>query len=283
MANPTLRLGSSGDAVKQWQGIIKVKADGSFGPNTVAATKQWQTDHKLVPDGVVGPASWSMALGTKVAIVQKTAQAPTDIKAYEISKRADPNLPENQRQYVLSVARGEGFYGLGWANPTAATIAKSKEFGLTGYEGKDSNNWGADQGSGSAGSFPHVDYHADGTAYVGQYKRQKTPEEGFNAMKKIILGGGKRGAVGAAAIKTAIEKGSLRDAVFAQHDNGYFELAPEKYLHAMLNNYQILTANTEWKRLLSEKGGSLIKWGVASAVAGVTFLAGAFAFLKLRG
>lgn len=282
MANPTIKSGSTGDAVKQWQKIIGVTADGSFGPNTVAKTKEWQTAHKLVADGIVGPATWSLALGSKVAIVQKTAQAPTDLKAYEIAKRADPTLSETARQYVLAVARGEGFYGQGWGNPSAATIAKSKEFGLTGYEGVGSNNWGADQGKGSAGSFPHVDYHADGSAYVGQYKRQNTPEEGFNAMKKIIMNGGKRGATGAAAIKAALDKGSLHDAVFAQHDNGYFELAPDKYLAAVLRNYGILSANTEWKKTLSEAGGSIIKWVIGSAIAGAAVLIGGLTFLKLR-
>jgi hypothetical protein len=272
----TIKRGASGVDVKRWQGIIGVTADGVFGPATESATKAWQVTHKLAPDGVVGPVSWSTALGTITPkVVAKTPQAGIDGNAYEIAKRAAPQLTEKERQYVITVARGEGFYGLGWGHPNAATIAESQKYGLTGYEGQGSNNWGADQGSGSAGSFPHVDYHADGSSYVGHYAKQNTPEEGFNRMAKIILGGGKKGSAGAAKIKAAIDKGSLRDAVFAQHENGYFELAPEKYLSAVLKNYDILTVNTGWKRSLSEKGGLIgrllgaIGIGVVLVIGGV--------------
>ena len=255
----TIRRGSSGEDVKKWQGIIGVTQDGAFGPATEAATKKWQSERKLVADGVVGPATWGLALGTKpAATVQKTPQSSTDVQAYEIAKKANPNLTEKERQYVLTVARGEGFYGRGWANPNAFTIQESAKYGLTGLEGAGSNNWGAVQGTGSAGAFRHVDFHADGSSYTANYKRYATPEEGFNDMARIILKGGKKGAAGEAKIKNAINRGSLRDAVFTQHENGYFELQPEKYLAAVLRNYGILSANIEWKKLLSEKGSGVI-------------------------
>jgi len=66
-ARPTIRKGSKGEAVKAWQTIIGVTADGSFGPNTEKITKNWQKEHGLVADGVVGAASWSAALGGKSA------------------------------------------------------------------------------------------------------------------------------------------------------------------------------------------------------------------------
>lgn len=258
----TIKKGSQGEDVKKWQSIIGINADGVFGPKTEETTKIWQSSRKLVSDGVVGPATWGVALGKPASSTPpktKTPQASTDEKAYEVAKRANPSMSEKERQYVLTVARGEGFYGHGWGNPNAATIAKSQEYGLTGYEGKGSNNWGAVQGSGSAGAFKHVDYHADGSSYTANYKRYGTPEEGFNDMARIILNGGKRGAQGKTEIKAAINKGSLRDAVFAQHRNGYFELHPEKYLAAVSRNYGILTTNVEWSKLLSEKGGIIGK------------------------
>lgn len=263
----TIKKGSLGDDVRKWQGIIGVTVDGNFGSGTESATKTWQTKHKLVSDGVVGPATWNAALGTGTPkSTAKTASWPTDNKAYEIAKRAAPGMPEKERQYVLTVARGEGFYGNGWGNVSP----DADKFGLTGTEGVGSNNWGAVQGTGSAGSFPHVDYHSDGSPYLGTFKRYATPEDGFSDMARIILGGGKRGSAGAAAIKSAIDKGSLREAVFAQHANGYFELAPEKYLAAVINNYNILTNNNGWSKLLSEKGGLLAKIlsyvGIASGI-----------------
>jgi peptidoglycan hydrolase-like protein with peptidoglycan-binding domain len=285
--NPTIKLGAQNDvvAVKQWQKIIGVTPDGSFGTGTLAATKKWQAAHKLVPDGVVGPASWSAALGTSMPKVQtKTPQASIDLQAYEVAKRASPSMPEKHRQYTLSVARGEGFYGRGWGtkNPEAAA------YGLQGDEGVGSNNWGAVQGTGSAGSFPHIDYgwkNVNGQrvwkSYVANYKRYATPEEGYLDMAKIILNGGKRGAAGAAAIKTALDKGSLRDAVFAQHQNGYFELDPEKYLAAVQRNYGILAANTEWPKVLSEKGGMIAR--VLGFVGlGAALLIGGAVYIKSR-
>lgn len=258
--NPTIRKGSTETAaIKQWQGIVGVTQDGSFGSNTEAATKKWQTEHKLVADGVVGPASWSAALGTSMPKTkQKTPGASADNKAYEIAKRAAPNMPEKHRQYVLTVARGEGFYGNGWGkiDPIAA------KYGIRGDEGVGSNNWGAVQGTGSAGSFPHVDYgwkNGVWKDYVANYKRYVTPEEGFLDMARIILNGGKKGAAGSAKIKAAIDKGNLRDAVFTQHENGYFELAPEKYLSAVMKNYDILSVNNDWPRVLSEKGSMIAK------------------------
>lgn len=244
----TLRVGSTGDDVAKWQGIIGVTADGKFGPATENATKDWQRKHKLASDGVVGPATWAAALGIATTGVSssKTSAAPTDAKAYEIAKRAQPSMPEAQIQYALAVARGEGFYGNGWGNDPSL--------------GAGSNNWGAVQGTGDAGYFEHIDHHADGTQYTTKFKRYSTPEAGFSDMARILFGGGMRGAVGAKAIKDALAKGNLHDAVYAQHDNKYFELDPAKYLAAVVKNYNTLSVNVDgWKKLLAENGVSALK------------------------
>ena len=62
MTNPTIKSGSTGDYVKQWQKIIGVTQDGKFGPATITATKKWQTEHNLKADGIVGPATWQASL-----------------------------------------------------------------------------------------------------------------------------------------------------------------------------------------------------------------------------
>lgn len=72
--HPTLKKGSTGEAVKEWQGIIGEKADGKFGPGTEAKTKKYQADHALKADGVVGPQTWAVALNI---------QAPTALKPAE--------------------------------------------------------------------------------------------------------------------------------------------------------------------------------------------------------
>lgn len=63
--HPTIKQGSKGDAVKEWQGIIGAKADGNFGPGTHTATVAWQKGHGLTGDGVVGSKTWAAALGVK--------------------------------------------------------------------------------------------------------------------------------------------------------------------------------------------------------------------------
>jgi peptidoglycan hydrolase-like protein with peptidoglycan-binding domain len=244
--------------------------DGAWGEKSKTALRAFQKGAGLVVDALPGPKTLA-ALGLSEAAVGAPAAKPApkgnsaDANAYAVAKRAIPAMPEAQRQYVLAVSRGEGGYGAGWANPpkdpTALAFAKSK--GLTGTEGAGSNNWGAEQGTGDAGSFPHVDFgwrNPDGTPwdgkqqkvwlpYIGKYKRHSTPEEGFKSVAATILNGGKRGATGAKEIQAAIAKGDLKAAVYAQHANGYFELDPAEYLAAVTRNYAALTDATSWTAL----------------------------------
>lgn len=64
----TLRLGSSGSDVSQWQRAIGFQpVDGSFGPLTEVATRNWQQSHGLTADGIVGPKSWA-SVGVKSTV-----------------------------------------------------------------------------------------------------------------------------------------------------------------------------------------------------------------------
>lgn len=257
--------------------------DGAWGPKSKAALVAYQKSKGLTADGIPGPITLG-ALGISAA--NETASSTmgntmpsannADAKAYAVGKKAgaEMGLTEKEIQYVVAVARGEGGYGAGWAHPSAKTIELSKKFGLTGYEGANSNNWGACQGSASGGSFPHVDSgwmvpdangkptskHWSGKgpkvwgSYVANYRKYATAEDGFKDMARIILGGGKRKAVGAQEIKTAIAKGNLKDAVFAQHANGYFELNPASYLSAVLSNYTKIMNGIGWPKVLAENG-----------------------------
>jgi peptidoglycan hydrolase-like protein with peptidoglycan-binding domain len=245
--------------------------DGSWGPKSKAALIAFQQSKGLTADGIPGPITLNAlgipgaASGGTTSGTSTPAASSADAKAFAVAQSAAKKvgMTEREVQYVLTVARGEGHYGTGWGSPSAKTIADGQAYGLTGTEGVGSNNWGAVQGTGSAGSFPHVDYHSDGKPYKGTFKRYATPEEGFLDMARIILNGGKRGAEGAAAIKDAIKRGNLRDAVYAQHANGYFELNPESYLSAVLSNYAKITAGINWPKLLAEQGVA-IAGGVAT-------------------
>ena len=65
MAQPVLKKGSTGSAVKQaaagTQGAVlrPGSVDGIFGPATAKAVRFYQADHGLVVDGIVGPKTWA--------------------------------------------------------------------------------------------------------------------------------------------------------------------------------------------------------------------------------
>jgi len=64
MAEPTLRRGSSGEAVRQLQQALKAVGydpgaiDGDFGSRTETAVKAFQKAQGIAPDGVVGDITW---------------------------------------------------------------------------------------------------------------------------------------------------------------------------------------------------------------------------------
>lgn len=57
----SIKQGSKGKLVQEWQEIIGATVDGVFGPKTTAMTKAWQQTHGLIADGVVGPLTWAKA------------------------------------------------------------------------------------------------------------------------------------------------------------------------------------------------------------------------------
>ena len=57
-----LKTGTAGKAVRVWQTIVDVKADGVFGQVTYNATIEFQKARGLKADGIVGPKTWKEAL-----------------------------------------------------------------------------------------------------------------------------------------------------------------------------------------------------------------------------
>jgi len=57
---PTLRRGSTGEAVTSLQQKLGLTADGQFGPATEAAVRAFQRSKNAVPDGIVGPRTWAL-------------------------------------------------------------------------------------------------------------------------------------------------------------------------------------------------------------------------------
>lgn len=62
--NGILRIGSSGNQVKEVQQALGITTDGIFGPGTAEAVKQWQAARGLSADGMVGPNTWKALFPT---------------------------------------------------------------------------------------------------------------------------------------------------------------------------------------------------------------------------
>lgn len=58
IAKPLLKRGSEGEAVARLQTLLRIVADGQFGPSTENAVKIFQKKRGLVVDGKVGPYTW---------------------------------------------------------------------------------------------------------------------------------------------------------------------------------------------------------------------------------
>lgn len=105
--NPTLKLGSQGQAVKELQELMNRRAsrdyylvvDGKFGPKTESLVKTFQRIYFLAIDGIVGPKTWKSLI----------ADAPTDLPVLqqgsdsELVKRLQQALNEVNRQNKLAV------------------------------------------------------------------------------------------------------------------------------------------------------------------------------------
>ena len=89
-ARPTIRQGSRGAAVSEWQKIIGVTVDGNFGPNTAAATRAWQSARGLEADGVVGTATWGAALGAGSPGMDLATAAVTPVNPENVSASNAP-------------------------------------------------------------------------------------------------------------------------------------------------------------------------------------------------
>jgi N-acetylmuramoyl-L-alanine amidase len=65
-----LRRGSRGNEVTRLQNLLKINADGIFGPGTERTVIEFQRKNRLTADGVVGPKTWNALLASvKVEIV----------------------------------------------------------------------------------------------------------------------------------------------------------------------------------------------------------------------
>lgn len=79
-----LKIGTKGEEVKRLQRLLRLTADGIFGPATEAAVKEYQKTHGLVADGVVGDKTWEALTASDIYI--KKAFIGTHITAIKNRK-----------------------------------------------------------------------------------------------------------------------------------------------------------------------------------------------------
>jgi len=100
---PTLRQGSSGDTVKELQRLLKVKADGKFGPQTHASVVAFQRANGLKADGVVGRETWTALL--------KPASAPVaPVTKRKVIRHGDTGPDVKVLQKALNIPE-DGIFG----------------------------------------------------------------------------------------------------------------------------------------------------------------------------
>jgi peptidoglycan hydrolase-like protein with peptidoglycan-binding domain len=108
----TIRQGSKGQDVKDWQAIIGIKSDGVFGAQTATLTKTWQKNHGLKDDGVVGPATWS--------------------KAYEVATPMGQPMPSTDNQVAAATGASTVPHVIATVSKPAATVSKPAATAATG-------------------------------------------------------------------------------------------------------------------------------------------------------
>lgn len=161
---PTIRQGSTGEAVIAWQKIIGVTADGQFGPQTTAATKSFQQKKGLVADGIVGPQSWLAGLGSVISAPTVPGAPPSGplpppppqatpvlTGAMPIIKRGSTGAPVKTWQAFLGIA-ADGIFG---PDTEAKTRTYQSQNGLVADGIVGPNTWAkAMSGTGTAPPAP---------------------------------------------------------------------------------------------------------------------------------
>jgi cell wall-associated NlpC family hydrolase len=93
-ASSSPRVRSRGAQVRTLQRLLRIGADGVFGPQTARAVKRFQRAHGLVADGVVGPATWAALGRPGVTVVLK--------RGARTHRRSRSGLPRVVRRIIAA-------------------------------------------------------------------------------------------------------------------------------------------------------------------------------------
>lgn len=110
----SMKAGSRGADVIEWQRIVRVKQDGIFGPNTDKATRYFQRVHKLTVDGIVGPKTWGAAYAavpTLATVARPVVKVTTSEARPTISRSRGSRGPHVVEWQRLIGATQDGIFG----------------------------------------------------------------------------------------------------------------------------------------------------------------------------
>lgn len=121
-----IKVGSKGELVKDVQEIVGVPADGHFGPATEAAVKKWQAVNGLTADGLVGRGTLGKMglLDTDASLTEATPEKASGLytkKPYTTSnglKVIEYFMPKDE--YLAGPVKPEWLFlhhTAGWHNP----------------------------------------------------------------------------------------------------------------------------------------------------------------------
>jgi peptidoglycan hydrolase-like protein with peptidoglycan-binding domain len=138
---PTLVLGSTGDAVRRLKRLLTDKLADSphlsgndiFDRQTRSAVMRYQTQEWLVVDGVVGPCTWNALMGLeqfKEEVQTNLVPQPTDMTCWAASTAMLLGLP-NPVPGVEGIADDTGIW-----NDSARTDQYARAYNLTKVSGQ---------------------------------------------------------------------------------------------------------------------------------------------------
>lgn len=116
------KIGSTGEAVKQIQKALGIKADGIFGRGTEAAVKKFQKANGLTADGIVGKKTLEKLmpqLDTDLSPII-TPKTFVDIEEYHLPKKEYVNGKYNNDYIILH-------HTAGWDNPKQVVDCWSRD------------------------------------------------------------------------------------------------------------------------------------------------------------
>jgi putative chitinase len=101
-----LRLGSTGDKVREVQKFLGLSPDGVFGKVTETSVKKWQSNNKLTPDGVIGPKTWGMMFPTQTikedVVIPKSTPLKLDKLKDHIPVSVIAQIPETAAKFNIT-------------------------------------------------------------------------------------------------------------------------------------------------------------------------------------